>query len=44
VTVAELERLDPSEPREAVALYHDVLHLRAETAALRALQRQEGKA
>ncbi|HEU4707469.1 MAG TPA: class I SAM-dependent methyltransferase [Solirubrobacterales bacterium] len=35
-TVAELERLDPEEAREAPALYHDVLHLRAEVADLRA--------
>jgi SAM-dependent methyltransferase len=35
-TVPELERLDPSEAREAPALYHDVLHLRAEVAGLRA--------
>jgi SAM-dependent methyltransferase len=32
---AELERLDPNEPREATALYHDVQHLRAEVAGLR---------
>jgi SAM-dependent methyltransferase len=32
----ELERLDPAEGRESTALYHDVLHLRAEVAALRA--------
>jgi SAM-dependent methyltransferase len=31
----ELVRLDPSEPREASALYHDVEHLRAEVARLR---------
>lgn len=37
-TVAELELLDPSESREAVALYHDVLHLRAEVVMLRAQQ------
>jgi SAM-dependent methyltransferase len=37
VAAAELERLDPAEPREATALHHDVLHLRAEVAALRAL-------
>ena len=36
MTVAELERLNPSEPREASALHHDVLHLRSEVTALRA--------
>jgi len=36
VTVDELERLDPSEPRESLALHHDVMHLRHEVAALRA--------
>jgi hypothetical protein len=36
VTVEELERIDPREGREAQALYHDVLHLRAEVAGLRA--------
>jgi len=36
VSVEELERLDPAEEREATALHHDVLHLRAEVAALRA--------
>ena len=41
VTVAELERLDPSEPREARALSYDVMHLRAEVTALRALQQPE---
>ncbi|MGD0748751.1 MAG: class I SAM-dependent methyltransferase [Acidimicrobiales bacterium] len=40
VTVAELERLNPSEPREASALSHDVLHLRSEVAALRAEARR----
>src|SRR5271157_5690934 len=35
MTVTELERLNPSEPREALALYHDVMHLRSEVAALR---------
>lgn len=35
-TAAELQRLNPSEGREATALHHDVLHLRAEVAALRA--------
>jgi SAM-dependent methyltransferase len=34
-TAAELERIDPAEPREASALRHDVLHLRAEVAGLR---------
>lgn len=33
---ADLVALDPTEPREATALYHDVLHLRAEVAQLRA--------
>ncbi len=37
VSAAELERLNPSESREAVALYHDVLHLRTEVSELRAL-------
>jgi hypothetical protein len=32
---AGLLRLDPSEGREATALYHDVQHLRAEIADLR---------
>jgi SAM-dependent methyltransferase len=32
----DLIRIDPSEPREATSLYHDVLHLRAEVAQLRA--------
>ena len=35
-TIDELERPDPREEREATALYHDALHLRAEVAALRA--------
>jgi len=35
-SVEELERIDPAEPREATALHHDALHLRAEVAALRA--------
>ena len=36
-TVEELERLNPTEAsREATALHHDVLHLRAEVAELRA--------
>jgi hypothetical protein len=35
-TPEELERLDPTQAREAPALYHDVLHLRAEVAGLRA--------
>jgi SAM-dependent methyltransferase len=33
--VADLERIDPAEAREASALHHDVLHLRAEVAELR---------
>jgi SAM-dependent methyltransferase len=32
---AELERIDPSEHREAPALSHDLLHLRAEVTTLR---------
>lgn len=32
---AELERIDPAEPREATALHHDAMHLRAEVAHLR---------
>jgi SAM-dependent methyltransferase len=36
VSAAELERVDPSEPNEAPALLHEVAHLRAEVAALRA--------
>lgn len=36
VSVAELERIDPSEVREVTALRHDLLHLRAEVAGLRA--------
>jgi SAM-dependent methyltransferase len=39
-TVEELERLDPQEAREAPALYHDLLHLRAEVADLRARCRE----
>jgi SAM-dependent methyltransferase len=35
-TAGELKWLDPAEPREANALHHDVLHLRAEVASLRA--------
>jgi SAM-dependent methyltransferase len=35
VSVAELERIDPSEEREVSALRHDLLHLRAEVAGLR---------
>ncbi len=35
-TVTDLERIDPAEAREAPALYHDLLHLRAEVADLRA--------
>jgi SAM-dependent methyltransferase len=35
-TQEELERIDPSEGREAGALQHDVRHLRAEVAGLRA--------
>jgi SAM-dependent methyltransferase len=35
-TVEELERIDISQAREAPALYHDLLHLRAEVAGLRA--------
>jgi hypothetical protein len=35
VDFAELERLDPAEPRETTALYHDVQHVRAEVADLR---------
>jgi SAM-dependent methyltransferase len=38
LTVADLERPNPSEPREALALQHDVLHLRAEVASMRALR------
>lgn len=34
-TFDDLERIDPAEKREAHALYHDVLHLRAEVAELR---------
>ncbi len=34
-TKAQLEQIDPGEGREATALYHDVMHLRAEVAALR---------
>jgi SAM-dependent methyltransferase len=34
-TPAELERVDPCEPRESSALQHEVTHLRAEVAALR---------
>jgi SAM-dependent methyltransferase len=34
-TVADLERIDPRQPQEAQALYHDLLHLRAEVAGLR---------
>ncbi len=41
LTVAELEWVNPAEPREATALQHDVMHLRAEVAALRALQQPE---
>jgi hypothetical protein len=33
----ELERLDSAEGREATALFHEVRHLRAESAALRAV-------
>lgn len=35
-THKELERIDPAQAREAPALYHDILHLRAEVAELRA--------
>jgi SAM-dependent methyltransferase len=35
LTVPDLERANPSEPREASALQHDVLRLRAEVASLR---------
>ena len=35
VSVEELERVDPNDPREARALQRDVLHLRAEVEALR---------
>ncbi|HKA66551.1 MAG TPA: class I SAM-dependent methyltransferase [Solirubrobacterales bacterium] len=35
-TAEDLERIDPGEAREAPALYHDLLHLRAEVASLRA--------
>lgn len=35
-TIDELERIDPGEAREGPALYHDVQHLRAEVAGLRA--------
>jgi hypothetical protein len=35
LTVPDLERPNPSEPREASALQHDVLRLRAEVASLR---------
>jgi SAM-dependent methyltransferase len=35
-TAGELERIDPAEPREATALHHDIRHLRAEVAGLRA--------
>jgi SAM-dependent methyltransferase len=41
-TVSELERLDPSESREALALHHDVLHLRGEVAGLRAQPTDQG--
>ncbi len=42
-TFEELVALDPAEPREASALHHDVLHLRAEVAELRrALRRATG--
>lgn len=34
-TVADLERIDPRQPQEVQALYHDLLHLRAEVAGLR---------
>jgi len=40
-TIAELERIDPATAREAPALYHDVLHLRAEVAELRARASRE---
>jgi SAM-dependent methyltransferase len=45
-SVADLERLDPTAgSREAAALHHDVLHLRAEVAALRAhVRAQDGPA
>lgn len=35
-TAEELERIDPAEPREALALRHDLMHLRAEVTGLRA--------
>jgi SAM-dependent methyltransferase len=41
VTAAELERVDASEPKEVLALHHDVMHLRTEVAALRALLHPE---
>jgi len=42
MTTADLERVDPEEAREAPALYHDVLHLRAEVTGLRAQGSREG--
>jgi SAM-dependent methyltransferase len=39
-TTEDLERLDPAEAREARALHHDLLHLRAEVAGLRARARR----
>jgi SAM-dependent methyltransferase len=35
-SIDELERIDPTEAREATALHHEVQHLRAEVAGLRA--------
>lgn len=40
----DLVRVDPAEPREATALYHDVQHLRAEVAMLRSQLRSLGDA
>jgi SAM-dependent methyltransferase len=37
MTVEDLERPNPSEPKELSALNHDVLHIRAEMAGLRAM-------
>lgn len=38
-TVEDLERIDPAQTREARALYHDLLHRRAEVADLRSRRR-----
>ena len=39
VPVTELERIDPAETREATALHHDLMHVRAEVAGLRTATR-----